>query len=188
MNNRIRSLIKTILISPLQHEWSLQGFGMLRLYLGDSQEDRLHVWSPQHRIENVSDIHDHPWDFESLVVSGMLQNQRFSEADIGGEYTRATILCGENAQIESAECAVRLQGGAIEEYRQGQSYRQTAEQIHQSCASEGCVTVVARAFRLDRNHARVYWPAGTGWINARPRRATDNEVLSICHSALENWS
>ena len=67
----IQALAAEILRRPHGYKWSLQGFGMLRLYLSDNI--RLHVWTTEHRVENVSDIHDHPWDFISTVLFGQLK-------------------------------------------------------------------------------------------------------------------
>lgn len=73
----IKPLVKTILQQADHYEWTLQGLGMLRLYLG--KERRLHVWSDEHRVEGVSDLHTHPWHLSSQIVAGRMVNQRFVE-------------------------------------------------------------------------------------------------------------
>lgn len=69
-----------ILSHAHMYKWTLQGFGMLRLNIagfGDI-DYRLNVWNAAYRVKNVSLIHDHPWDFTSMVLSGMLNNIRYN--------------------------------------------------------------------------------------------------------------
>lgn len=73
----IKPLVKTILTQATSYPWSIQGLGMLRLYL--AKDLRLHVWTDQGRVENVSDMHTHPWHFDSEIVAGVMRNQRFVE-------------------------------------------------------------------------------------------------------------
>ena len=39
----------------------------------------------------------------------------------------------------------------------------------------------------DGEHARVFWPTSTEWVDAMPRRATEMEVLTTVSKALERW-
>ena len=49
-----RLWVRTLLSKPLGFDWSIQGFGMIRLYL--SPNLRLHIWNSRGRVKNVSDI------------------------------------------------------------------------------------------------------------------------------------
>lgn len=71
-----KPLVKAILTNANSYSWSIQGLGMLRLYL--AKDRRLHVWTDL-RVENVSDTHTHPWHFDSQIVAGVMRNQRFIE-------------------------------------------------------------------------------------------------------------
>lgn len=177
-----RALVEMILKHPLGFDWSIQGFGMLRLYL--RPDLRLHVWDSSFRVKNVSDVHNHPWGFTSTIICGEMLNQRFREDPIGTAYNMATIRCGENACVMEEPRLVGLQAGPIESYVAGQSYSQTPEQLHRSTPTPGTVTLCQRRFTPNTEFASVAWQ-GDRWIDAAPRKATDDEILAFCEAALK---
>lgn len=183
-------LVKKILEKPSGHDWSLQGFGMLRLYLSD--EVRLHVWDSRYAVDDVSTVHTHPWDFRSLVVAGEIINRRFDEYETPGSefrsldgFRRQTIKCGEGGGLVGTPEDVWLRGGTPEVYLEGESYVQAAHEIHASLPRDGTVTIVTREFKEDTEHAYVYFEGE--WVSAEPRRATLGEVITICRRSLERW-
>jgi len=182
----LRLAIKAILDKAEHYEWSLQGFGMLRLYL--SREVRLHVWSPRHAVENVSVIHDHPWDFESLVICGRIRDVLYEDEHGPPTHHEHRILCGVGGHPVGDRMDARLLTRLDTTYFTGQSYRRTAEQLHETSASEGAVTLVTRSFRSDPDHARVLFPFGTEWVSAEPRPATRDEVGAITVAALNQMT
>lgn len=199
-----RLLVKSILENADRFDWSIQGFGMLRTYL--SKEVRLHIWNPAFVVPNVSTIHDHPWDFESLVVCGELSNSRYvvlkpsghgnllvEDPPALGEYAWspmthhvAKIQCGpgggfcENVNFEE-RCLVTYIPQRI---AAGYRYTQKAIDVHETNAVAGTVTIVTRKFKEDTEHARVFFPLGTDWVSAEPRRATPAERASFVQPAL----
>src|ERR1043165_7302417 len=118
-----RALARFILEHAHSFEWQAQGLGMLRTYI--TREIRLHVWDSELRAPNASDIHDHPFHFESLVLSGRLLNQRYKRAlpiDPVNQrfsfYKEVTILCGLGNPSEPSDVVLTL-AGIAEEYRAG---------------------------------------------------------------------
>jgi hypothetical protein len=178
-------LVKKLLESALSYQWSLQGLGMLRLYLSD--EVRLHVWDCNFAFPKASTMHTHPWHFKSLIVAGELKNMRWVEHEEGDLFNFATIKCGEGGCIVSKAERVRLAGGPMEYYREGDMYTQEAGEIHESFPTRGTVTLVTRIFTADRDHAQVFWEPGHMWGTAEPRAATPAEVEEITRYALQRW-
>jgi hypothetical protein len=183
-------LVKKILENPSGYLWSLQGLGMLRLYL--STEVRLHVWDSRFRIADVSTVHNHPWGFESYIVAGRVKQYRFkpvAETHHHVESFLCSVLkCGagncERTPPESAFLFRQLE----ESYGEGHLYHQHADEIHDSAPDDGTVTLVTRHFtKEDVDHARVFWPSGTEWVSAEPRPATPAEVYEITSFALAMW-
>lgn len=183
-----------VLAHPERYEWSLQGFGMLRTYV--SRELRLHVWDERFRVKDVSDIHDHPWDFESLVLSGKVTNipyhvMRRRDGAFTPDHHEGRIICGPSTEIKIAsriEPDVYLGPGDVRTYRPGDVYGQKADEVHRSECERGTVTLVARSWTgKDPERALVYWPIGTQWTSAHPRPATREESAEICAYALEHW-
>lgn len=183
--------IESILRNPLDREWSIQGFGMLRTYLDPDRVHRLHIWDPLAAFEEVSTIHDHPWDFVSNVISGQIRNQRYKVSDgydhSAEEYQHAQILCGEGGGIVGPVGKTWLREAPQEHYGAGQFYSQTAAELHESRPSPGAVTIISRTFHGDTEHANVYWDEGD-WVTAEPRPATDAEVLQFARLAFERWA
>jgi len=189
--------IRAILANPHGRRWTIQGFGMLRTYLTEDETVRLHVWSLADKVPGVSVIHDHPWDFTSDVISGEIVNRRYDMLRLRGEVSlrhlecwSRPIVCGEDGCMLGEPERVVLVPRALEKYREGESYSQTAAELHASFPSDGAVTVITRRFGADRDVARVCWneDAGPdGWVSAEPREATREEVERITAFALLRW-
>jgi hypothetical protein len=204
MNMYIRDLVFNILQNILQnwrkHEWSLQGFGMLRTYI--TRETRLHVWNSKFAIPGVSMIHDHPWHLESCVLAGRITNKRYqvihcreSEDQIAAvegiisPYIKAQIVCGTGGGNQAAKLKtdgerVWLEPGLSEIYGPGEFYRQRADEVHYTSYEDGTVTLVRREFLPDTEHANVFFRADDGWVSAEPRPALQDEVQAFVERAL----
>jgi hypothetical protein len=189
MNNDqlTKALVKNLLENPHDNEWSIQGLGMLRTYL--APETRLHVWSQVASVEAASKMHTHPWDFESLIVSGRVCDfncREITQYEGGGTRMRKqTIRCGEGGGLIGEPEDVRISVWPPKAYTEGQTYSHKAEDIHYSVPEEGSVTIIQREFREDTEHAFVYFNGE--WGTAEPRPATDGEIVAVCGSALERW-
>jgi hypothetical protein len=181
-------LVKNILERPAGFDWSVQGLGMMRIYLSD--EVRLHIWDSRLKVPAVSAIHSHPWDLTSLVVAGHYKQHRYvfpGRYDVGEEFQCATIKCGENACVTQEPETVALAEGSLEIYKAGQDYFQSKDEIHLSIPEDGTVTLVTRTFHADRDHAKVYWRGRGAWVDAKPRPAMEEEVKAVTQHALEAW-
>jgi hypothetical protein len=179
-----KSLVKFILEHAADYEWSLQGFGMLRLHLSD--EVRLNVWDSRYRVPKVSMMHTHPWNFTSIVIAGVLINTRFSFNLRGAEYNYALIKPGPGGGLREDLGTIHLLHHRFEYYTEGDVYQQVHNEIHTSSPELGTVTLNIRE-RVGDDIARVYWPAGEQWVSAEPRKATKEEVEDIVSHSLQRW-
>ncbi len=197
-----RGFVQKILENPLGLSWSVQGLGMLRLYLDKTQRYRLHIWDSSLRVPNVSPIHDHPWHLKSFIVAGVLEQKRYYIGGITSAVSYVAgcddalpseilqmsfIKCGEGACTKTEPIAMKAYDCGLEVYTPGQSYSQFKDEVHESMAKDGTVTIVDRTFTADRDTARVFWRGNGGWVDAAPRRATDREVLRVTQRALEGF-
>lgn len=190
MNTRTRRTTETrvreILRHPFDHDgWTLQGFGMMRLYLDDEQVERLHIWDVGEAFPNVSTIHDHPWDFDSRIVAGQMLNQRYVIGDPGtGQFDlhSSKLRTGEGGHLIGEPFRVGCERRLVERYVGGDEYHQDAPEFHESIPEAGTVTVINRKFHTERDVAQVCWFAG-GWGSAEPRPATEDEIEHFTHLA-----
>lgn len=169
---------------PLYGDWSVQGFGVLRLYI--RRIGRLHIWDGRLRYPDVSLIHTHSWDLRSTVVVGRLVNTRYRESEIPGyghPYKRHRLLTGYQARPVSEAADVRLLPEPREVYGPGDVYAQAAHEIHRSEPEDGTITLMERREDVD-GQADVYWPASCTWGTATPRPATGEEVRRTVTLAL----
>lgn len=185
-----RALVKTVLMYPRNHRWTLQGFGFLRTYLPfgpNAKRFRLNVWDNDLTLPGVSIIHDHPWDFTSWIINGEFRNLRFVEDHFNGEeYMHMRIKCGETGgSLGTDALPIRLRAMPVECYTTGDIYQQRADEIHLSAFDQGTVTLNDRTG--DTEMPRVFWPAGGDWVDAKPREATEMEVAKTTLLALEKW-
>jgi hypothetical protein len=180
----MKLLVENILRHPTEFDWSVQGLGMMRVYL--APQVRLHVWDRALLVPGASPLHTHPWDFASTVVAGRMVNARFTEG-AGEEWNKVTIKCGENACTVGEAEVVRLLAGPYEIYGETAKYQQKSTEIHWSQPEDGTVTIVERVVKGDPDHASVYWRGRGGWVDAKPRPATPDEVLAVTDRALKTW-
>ena len=181
----VKSLVRAILKSPYDLEWSLQGLGMLRTYLDD--ERRLHIWDDRYQVHNVSQMHTHPWNFRSVVIAGEVTNYKFIEDKIDGvPYKRQSIFCGVGGGLEGFADVVYLSQIHPEVRRERESYEELAHEIHISKPLRGTVTVIRREYLEDSDHAYVFWKDGD-WVSAEPRSATKDEIKDITQNSLLTW-
>jgi len=187
-----RALIRSIVEDTLNgnrpgHLWSVQGFGMLRTYLDEAKVWRLNLWHSAMAVPDVSTIHDHPWDFTSLVVAGTFTNIRYRrtfDSDPGGlDYQHMRIKTGEGGGPAGYAETTRLVDYPAEVYRAGMIYRQHAEEVHESRYADGTITINERVRRPDPDHANVFWRTGN-WVDAEPRQATLHEIRLALVDAL----
>lgn len=99
-------MLKFILENADKFEWSVQGLGMFRLYLDETT--RLHIWSKDFKVLDVSEIHNHPWDFTSDILLGQVSNTIYEEVDPDDKpeimlnpnvYIKQLLHCGENCHF-----------------------------------------------------------------------------------------
>ncbi len=186
----LKPLVQKVLERARHYEWTLQGFGMLRLYLNNV--GRIHVWDSAYATADVSVIHDHAWDLQSQVVAGELTNIRYAvcgESE-GKPYWCQNIATGEGGGPigEPLACFLVREGfELLGDTRTRQSYAQASSEIHETRYVDGTVTLVARPEGAGRKTARSFYPFDFEWVSAEPRPATTEEVVNICESALAKW-
>ena len=189
MQTLTKDQVEKILRNPHNREWSLQGLGMLRTYLDDGKVQRLHVWSNPHKTPNVSTLHDHPWDFESLTYAGCITDVEYVEVpawDLGSrKWNYQQIICGPDGCATSPVQEIYLRQCPPCAYPEGEGYFHHATDIHASYPIDGTVTIITR--KGDTEKARVFWEPDRSWGSARPRPATREEVDQIVGVALRNW-
>lgn len=186
-----------ILDHATKFQWSVQGFGMLRLYIRGV--GRLHIWDSALRYPNVSMIHTHSWDLRSTIVAGRLRNTRFIEMAFphnGQPHWKQRLLTGYNSHMVNKPTLVGLTPEPTEYYYPlnvdynpldadfgHRWYEQRASEIHLTDADDGTVTLMERHEDVD-GHADVYWPHHCTWGTAIPRQATEAEVVTTVAKAI----
>lgn len=183
------------LVASIMHdtnrEWTVQGFGFLRTYFGPPdvpKRYRLNVWHSALTVPNVSTIHDHPWNFTSLIVAGKTENTRYYtiKDDIYPTHKFAEMHVGIESKLEMDDIKpIRLIPFPKERYLEGDTYYQHQDEIHETRFADGSVTVNERVG--DTEHARIFWPHDQEWVNAKPRLATMQEVWTITQYSLNRW-
>lgn len=169
---------------PLYGDWSVQGFGMLRLYI--RKIGRLHIWDNALRYPNVSMTHTHSWDLTSTVVCGNLTNFRYAETvpSDGNPWKKQRLVTGYKTHMVTPVVDVYLTARSLEELRPGDIYDQRAAEIHKTLARNGTVTLMERTEDVN-GEADVYWPADCSWGTAKPRRAKPDEIRTTIKKAVE---
>lgn len=184
-----RELVRHILEHATEYSWTLQGFGLLRLYLAGV--GRLHVWDDRYKFLDVSEIHDHFWPLRSRVIAGELVNLRYSVDEKSPKPTHLCqrIVTGEGGGPSTEPYPVELKEISSHRYLSGEFYEQTPTDVHWTVANRGTVTLMARPKGAEGaiETARVFYEIGERWGTAEPRMATKAEVHDITQYALRRW-
>lgn len=191
----LKLTVRAILEHPYDYEWSTQGLGMYRIYLSD--EVRLHLWDQTAKVPSVTEIHDHPWGFESMIVAGELTNYRYMVDPTGANPSArhlmySDLLLCSTGNLRGDPSPVRLEpwfpNGKGSVYAEGNSYSQRYNEVHRTEAADGTISIIVRRFREeDRDHAYVYWDRGAQFVSAEPRKATHEEVEDVTRRSLQKW-
>jgi hypothetical protein len=180
-----QALVRTILEHAGDYPWKMQEIGLLGLWLDDRREYRMHVWDP---ISCVGDlpVHDHPFDFTSTVVVGVMTNTRYEEDPDGVEYRRVRYTPS-NEDSRTAD-TIRLSGTATT-HAAGESYSQLADELHDSRQVPGTVTIIRMAFRAapERHELTVCTRGDVPWVSGQSRLAAQTEVKRITGAALDRF-
>lgn len=185
-------LVRQILTHPEGHPWTLMGFGMLRTDLM-GREYRLHVWDHRYQTIDVAMVHDHPWDLESLVLSGQLTNITYTRCNSPKSHWQVEIQPGPEAAQVSPPHQVSLAVDDRAIYHQGDRYTSDKADLHETRYVTGTVTLVRRTNRttdaLTGDRAVACWPISgpDHWVDARPQEADPDTVRRICDVALAMW-
>lgn len=188
----LKPLVEGILRNPDGREWTVQGFGMLRTYVGPPDNPsrfRLNIWDSQLAVPDVSTIHDHPWHFESIIVAGAFCNVRYKELN-HDEITHVWmhIVPGpDGGPLKQEPRETHLVPGKPELYAAGDIYKQLADEIHESIPYDGTVTLNDRTRTGGEDRARVFWPYGKEWVDAKPYTPTAQVIRHFCNRALDRW-
>lgn len=186
----IKQVVKSILERRHAFEWKAHGLGFLRLYFSDTL--RLHVWHTalKHPVD-ATPLHDHPWHLNSLVIAGKVENHRFLPTHKPDDlrYKRQELHCGAGGCLLGDPERMYLAAQPPEEYWQGDHYSQQKQEIHQTIALDGSVTLMERRFEGSKDRAHVYIPSGKQFISAdfRLDDGFAKVIDEVCTYALERW-
>jgi hypothetical protein len=192
----LKPLVKAVLKSPQALDWTIHGIGLMLTYL--DKEHRLHIFDKSLRVETVSPIHDHAWHLKSYIVAGILRQRRYEIiCESGGFYLDKAYTGVEKfkqASINTIGIPIPTPGpdvfvntAELEEYREGQTYHQYNDEIHETIPEDGTVTLVEREFARDIRSARIFWRGEGEWVSAAPRRALPSEIEYVTQHALRLW-
>lgn len=137
----------------VQHQ---NGFLKVALPLGG----RLHVWSPWNPpTPGDAEVHDHPFEFSSLVLAGEMINTRLRDVDdVGGEYVEHRAECvtsfGPQPALLSTPRRVRLDEDGCDIVRRGELYRMAPWLLHRTDAV--FALTLFRKGRQAEGHSRVF--------------------------------
>lgn len=180
-------IVKQVMENPFNYEWEIQGFGMLRTYI--DKDTRLQIWLKDFIVPDVTDIHTHPWDFESLIYQGQITNYIFKEHgyhephfDSWYEYDRCLILTGEHAYVKE-KTKVLLDGYSTYNFNKGDTYCHGKNIPHRIDFIDGTITILTKLNIHEDSLAYSYVPNGGEWVSAAPRIATKEEIITFIDAA-----
>lgn len=188
-----RDEVLEVLTHPDDHEWQVQGFGMLRTYLDGPGEPRLQVWDQRLATWSNNAIHDHPWAFESTIFAGIIYNQRYavatSEFFSNGQVTEIIPGTRGGKLTERPVVACRIEPKPVEVYAMGDRYSQRHREMHLTRYLQGTVTLIERSEREAEDIAHVAWFGNVDeqppFVNPYP--PTAEQVARTLDMALTTW-
>lgn len=179
----LQAMLAGLLVRSHQYSWTVQGFGMIRTYLDPDKRWRLNIWDDRLGTPDVSVIHDHPWSFTSYVLAGEVKNVRYRVVEGSPTHHYQEIVTGEEGGPKGAIASCCMGFDLPEDYRAGEWYSQKLDEIHHIECVRGTVTLNDRTKPILAHTARVFWPLGTKWVDAKPRPALQRELDAAVEAA-----
>jgi len=175
-----KALVHQILTHAEDYPWRMQEqIGLLSLRLDDRRLYRLHVWEPCPEVAEPP-VHDHPYDFVSMVIAGEVVNTRYQEGPSGAEYSRVRYLASDE-RVRRTDTVRLLATSAT--MRQGDQYAQLAHELHDNRQQPGTVTIIRCSFK-DVAELTVCLRVEDTFVSGQARPATRDEVKRITTRAL----
>lgn len=186
--NKYDEIVKQVMENPFNYEWELQGFGMLRTYI--DKDTRLQIWLKDFIVPNVTDIHTHPWDFQSFIYQGQIRNNIFSEYglqnSVQGEWfqcDKCLILTGEHAYVKERNIIILKPNGSFDYFR-GDTYFHEKNIPHRIDFIDGTITILTKSNIHEDSLAYSYVKGfNNEWVSAAPRIATKEEIQTFIDAA-----
>ena len=176
-------IVKHVMENQFNYECELQGFGMLRTYI--SKNTRLQIWLKDFIVPGVTDIHTHPWDFESFIYQGQIVNHCWRESSKldGVTFDRCLILTGEKAYVkERTQVILKVIGN--QKYTRGMVYNHEKNIPHRIDFVDGTITILTKSNIHEDSLAYSYVIGiGNEWVSAAPRLATKEEIIPFINAA-----
>jgi hypothetical protein len=172
--------VNDVLENPFNYIWELQGFGMLRTYI--DKNTRLQIWLKEFIIDDVTDIHTHPWDFNSLIYQGEIINHCYEESETGIPYNKCLIVTGENAYVKESNI-IKLKTLTKRTYKKGDIYFHNKDIPHRIDFKDGTITILTKSNIQENSLAYSYANPFRGWVSAAPRLAKYSEVKTFINAA-----
>lgn len=187
MATKYDEIVKKVMENPFDYEWELQGFGMLRTYI--DKNTRLQIWLKDFIVPDVTDIHTHPWDFQSFIYQGQITNFIFKEYaledQLSGEWfqsDRCLILTGVTAFVKE-KTPIILKPLDKVGYSRGDIYFHGKDVPHRIDFIDGTITILTKSNIHEDSLAYSYVQNGGEWVSAAPRLATKEEIIPFIDAA-----
>jgi len=180
--------IRKILEDPFANgrTWRAHGIGFMKTYLDPGKVQRLNVYHEIFRVPGISVMHDHPWGLFSYIRAGRLTNERWhrthKKAKMAVLMNEGVINCADYKGIEGKPTIVPLVKERPEIYHAGDFYRQDPDEIHETSAIDGTVTLLTRTVG-STGHAHIFWSQGQEYGDAS-RNLSEDEVYKAAAVAL----
>lgn len=161
-------LIKTIEDQSAPYTFTKHplGFLCLNFFVNEDKRLRIHFWDRSFKFQQHPfwPIHNHSFDFSSLVMSGCIQNKKYRITEAGvdknGCYKYKVSYSANNSILTICE-RVYSRVYEVENISKGEIYSVGYDEFHRSrCLSEHAITLMAT--RINKNGQGVY-TLGTGF-------------------------
>lgn len=179
-------------------QWRHTGIGALQAYIkeGDTDELRLHIWSPslvKHGIEDSGLCHDHRFNLRSTILVGAMTQTEFEikENDYG-TYEIYTVTHAKEAMKQEGSFhkdPVKTnqhynRSGTNFFIPEGHGYTFKKFAFHESRASELTITLLEKT-EQENTRARILKPVGIPLIHAFTETQTYEQFKPILAQARE---
>lgn len=157
------------------------GLGFIQLKIND--EYRLHFYSPElPPIIGEEDIHNHRYDFESLILKGEFSQDLFSVVE-GDTHLKTFENCSEDkVDVPSEKCSIKLI--STENYKSGDKYKISHKDFHRVRA-KNCITLLRRGPKV-KELAEVIIPAQNQAICPFSLKIDKDTLWKIVETSIKN--
>jgi hypothetical protein len=153
------------------------------------EELRLHVWVSTYEKHDINlQIHDHSFDFESIVINGAINNKKYKVLKIENSdgYIYDVKFRNEKSRLINSIDNCTINQTKSENIKIGEFYFMRSDEFHESINTKDLTITLLKIIKSENKIARVFSPKKLRTLSSFERLTLSlDENIKLTHKIIE---